>query len=189
MPAETLDERFFAESESRTGMRQHDNFIRIWVWFQERGIPEQIFENRAWPWLTDIDADNFLARIDFLLLNGTRDQWDHAFYLWHALSNREWMQILEIQTWLRLNAVHWLQEATAQLSAKNERNSDIIWWLVLATVAAVLMHLYGNHQNTKLELLPPAQLQTLTKEQIIILRQQMEAFLRQNQELESPAAE
>ncbi len=29
MPTGTLDERFFAEAESREKMREHDNFIKI----------------------------------------------------------------------------------------------------------------------------------------------------------------
>lgn len=93
----------------------------------QRGIPEAIFETRAGSWLADVDADNFLARIDFLLREGKRVHWDHAFPLGHDLSETEWNTIRAVRSELQGDEIDRLEGENVKLSAKNERSSEIAW--------------------------------------------------------------
>lgn len=48
--------------------------------------------------MTEIPTEIFLDGIDALMLKGTKDQWDDAFYFADSLTDREWIKILELQT-------------------------------------------------------------------------------------------
>ncbi len=121
------------EDESRTEMKQHDNFIENWLWFIWRGIPEAIFEKRAWDWIADVHVGDFLDRIDDLILNGTRAQWDDFFIettdvinVDTDLTDDEWIEILQLQNRKQWERILSLDDSQRQLAHTNRRLKEVL---------------------------------------------------------------
>ncbi|MBP6921318.1 hypothetical protein KBB89_02105 [Candidatus Gracilibacteria bacterium] len=121
------------EDESRTEMKQHDNFIENGLGFIGRGIPEAIFEKRAWDWIADVHVGDFLDRIDDLILNGTRAQWDDFFIettdvinVDTDLTDDEWIEILQLQNRKQGERILSLDDSQRQLAHTNRRLKEVL---------------------------------------------------------------
>jgi hypothetical protein len=63
------------------------------------------------------------------------------------------------------------------------------YWMTLFAVSFLFTSLFEGEHGPLNDVFSPAQLQTLTSEQVEILRKKTEQFLQQNQEIEWPVTE
>jgi hypothetical protein len=134
--------------------RYDDNLLELWGWFALRHIPVSILEKRVWDWITDVHIWDFLDRIDDLILNGTRDQWDAAFLATTDainvdtdLTDNEWIEILQLQNKKRWELILSLDDANEKLAHAKRRLKEVLIGSGLFALIAGLSMAYISREK------------------------------------------